>query len=151
MRFSCAAYGDFLCRTPWTSHVLPVASSPCPNQRSRDEHRLQQQHFRCRLQCHRFILVASWSSSTVFPFMGLFVIVLSFPVTAETIRNSRSPFLDMLLSPNQLALLIDLLDGKRSALWQWLLVFGHESKPKRACVGFRELGGSSCSHHHFEC
>lgn len=66
----------------------------------------------------RLILVASWSSSTVFPLLGSFMTLLSFPLAADMIRNSKSPFSDMLPTPNQLALLIDLPDGKKSALWQ---------------------------------
>jgi hypothetical protein len=68
----------------------------------------------------RLLLVASLSSSTVFVFMGSFMTLLSFPLAADMIRNSREPFLDMLPKSYQLALLIDLLDGKIRALWPWL-------------------------------
>lgn len=68
----------------------------------------------------RLLLVASLSSTTVFLFMGSFMTLLSFPLAADMIRNSREPFLDMLPKPCQLALLIDLLDGKNGALWPWL-------------------------------
>lgn len=69
----------------------------------------------------RLILVASWSSSTVFALMGSFMTLLSFPIASDMIRNSRGPSLDLLPTPNQLALLIDLLDGKKGALWPWAM------------------------------
>jgi hypothetical protein len=68
----------------------------------------------------RLILVASWSSSIVFTTIGSFMTLLSFSIAADMIRNSRLLHLDTLPTPDQLALLIDLLDGKRSALWRWL-------------------------------
>lgn len=68
----------------------------------------------------RIILIASCSSSTVFALMGSFMTLLSYPLAADMIRNSRVPYLGMLPTPDQLALLIDLLDGKKGALWRWL-------------------------------
>ena len=82
----------------------------------------------------RLILVASWSSSTVFALMGSFMTLLSFPLAADMIRNSRGPFLDMLPTPNQLALLIDLLDGKKRALWQWLTGLWERKETKTRSV-----------------
>jgi len=72
------------------------------------------------LSATRLLLVASLSSSTAFILMGSFMTLLSFPPAADMIRNSREPFLNMLPKPYQLALLIDLLDGKYLALWAWL-------------------------------
>lgn len=46
--------------------------------------------------------------------------LLSFPLAADMISNSRGPHLDMLPTPDQLALFVDLLDGKKGALWRWI-------------------------------
>jgi hypothetical protein len=69
----------------------------------------------------RLLLVASLSSSTVFAFTGSFMTLLSLLLAADMIRNSREPFIDLLPSPYQLALVIDLLDGKKGALWSWAM------------------------------
>ena len=80
----------------------------------------------------RLIRVASWSSSTVFTLMGSFMTLLSTFIAAEIIRSSTTPLLHMLPTPRQLALLVDLLDGKRGALWQWFQdLFRRKSKKTR--------------------
>jgi hypothetical protein len=78
----------------------------------------------------RLILVASWSSSTAFTLIGSFMKLLSYPLAADMIRNSSGPYLDMLPTPDQLALLINLLDGKTGSLWRWITGLWERKKTK---------------------
>jgi hypothetical protein len=72
------------------------------------------------LSATKLITVASLSSSAVLTLMGSFMTLLSYPVAADLIWNSRLAFTDMLPKPAQLALLVDLLDGKKMAVFEWL-------------------------------
>jgi hypothetical protein len=90
----------------------------------------------------RLLLVASLSSSTVFVFMGSFMTLLSFPLAADMIRNSREPFLDMLPKSYQLVLLIDLLDDKIRVLWPWLA--GLWKRTEKQTLGSWALEVSAC-------
>lgn len=90
----------------------------------------------------RLILVASWSSSTAFTLMGSFMTLLSFPLAADMIRNSKDPHLDMLPTPDQLALLVDLLDGKKSTLWRWVTGFWKRKESKRRSVWVLECSAA---------
>lgn len=82
----------------------------------------------------RLILVASWSSSTAFTLIGSFMKLLSYPLAADMIRNSSGPYLDMLPTPDQLALLINLLDGKTGSLWRWVMGLWERKKTKTRYV-----------------
>jgi hypothetical protein len=73
------------------------------------------------LPATRLITVASWSSSAVLTLMGSFMNLLSYAVAADLIRSSRSSFNGVLPTPNQLTLLIELLDGKKLAIVQWFM------------------------------
>lgn len=67
------------------------------------------------------ITVASWSSSAVLALMGSFMNLLSYVVATDLIWSSQSSFASMLPQASQLALLIDLLDGKKMAVYQWFM------------------------------
>ena len=72
------------------------------------------------LTATRLILVASWSSSAVLTLIGSFMTLMSFTIAADMLWSSERRLKYFLPSAPQLATLIDLLDGKRLALWQWI-------------------------------
>lgn len=68
----------------------------------------------------RLILVASWSSSVAIPLIGSLLTLISYPVAAHMLFASRRSLTVLLPSPRQLGLLIELLDGRKTALLTWL-------------------------------
>ena len=91
------------------------------------------------LPATRLITVASLSSSAVLTLMGSFMTLLSYPIAADMIWNSRSSFTNMLPNPTQLALLVDLLDGKKLAICQWMVGVWSRKSTKRQSLWMIEL------------
>lgn len=73
------------------------------------------------LSSTRLILVASWSSSVALPLIGSLMSLSSYIIAADLIWISKRSLSTLLPSPEQLGLLTDLLDGKKMAIFTWLL------------------------------
>lgn len=67
----------------------------------------------------RLILVASWSSSVAVPLIGQLCSLASYVVAADMVWSSKMSFHGLLPTPTQLAVLTDLLDAKKLALFIW--------------------------------
>lgn len=91
------------------------------------------------LSSTRLILVASWSSSTVLALIGSFMTISSFLVATDLLWTSTRKIRSFLPSPTDLALMIDLLDGKRMAVWQWVQGLWSRSRVGTRSIWLLEL------------
>ena len=80
----------------------------------------------------RLILVASWSSSVALPLVGSLMSLSSYVMAADIIWLSKRSLHSFLPSPEQLGILTDLLDGKKTAIIAWLMRALRREKSKVA-------------------
>lgn len=85
------------------------------------------------------ILVASWSSSAAIPLIGSLLALISYPVAAHLVIASKYSLQTLLPTPGQLGLLIELLDGRKLALWKWLSGLWRKSNSKVRSLWMIEL------------
>ena len=97
----------------WSRHHKPIEGLSISSSFYKDVYYVD-------LSATRLILVASWSSSLVLTLLGSFMTLLSFTIATDVLWSSDRKVVDLLPSPLQLALMVDLLDGKPVALWRWL-------------------------------
>lgn len=69
------------------------------------------------------ILVASWSSSVAIPLVRSLLTLTSYPVAAHMMMVSDRNLTTLLPTASQLGLIIELLDGRKTALLTWFRTF----------------------------
>jgi hypothetical protein len=67
-----------------------------------------------------FVLLASYSSTFAHIMIAYFMSLLSYPISQQFLKHSKTRSVQRLPTPYQFALLIECLNGNVMSLWRWL-------------------------------